>query len=71
MYVHMYVHMYVCHSHASPNEAAPSWRYTRALISGLEGHNLLAKQHEAAKDTGQYNYLKSNSTVYVALAMLV
>ena len=41
-----------------------------ALISGMEGHNLLAKHHGAAKDTDQYNYLKSNSTVYVALAML-
>ena len=36
----------------------------------MEGHNLLPKHHDAAKDTGQYSYLKSSSTEYVALAIL-
>jgi hypothetical protein len=68
----MYVCKYVIATLHQPKLLIPgdTLEKPRALISGMEVHSLLAKHHDAAKDTGRYSYLKRNSTVYVALAIL-
>lgn len=63
--------MYVIATLRQPKLLVPgdTLEHPRALISGLDGHSLLAKHHDAAKDTGHYSYLRSNSAMYVALAV--